>query len=64
MAISREEQLKILDLIEDSKIDYTDASATDEEFWQNTTVNAPLVQIKDAIELVSNGLDRYNRQAH
>jgi hypothetical protein len=38
MAISRKEQLKILGMIQDSDIDYTDAPATDAEFWQDATV--------------------------
>lgn len=38
MAISREKQLKILGLMQDSDIDYSDAPATDGEFWQGATV--------------------------
>lgn len=41
MAISREEQLKILGLMQDSEIDYTDAPATNTEFWQDATLNIP-----------------------
>jgi len=39
MTISREEQLKILGLMQDSYIDYTDAPATDTAYWQEATVN-------------------------
>jgi hypothetical protein len=39
MAISREEELKILGLMQDSDIDCTDAPATDTAFWQEATVN-------------------------
>ncbi len=45
MAISREEQLKILGQMQDSDIDYTDAPATDNDFWQEATLNIPPVKV-------------------
>jgi hypothetical protein len=45
MAISREEQLKILGLMKDSDIDYTDVPATNTEFWEETTINIPYHQV-------------------
>jgi hypothetical protein len=45
MAISREEQLKILGQMQDSDIDYTDAPATDSAFWQEATLNIPPVKV-------------------
>jgi hypothetical protein len=44
MTISREEQLKILGRMKDSDIDYTDAPATNADFWQNATINIPPVK--------------------
>ena len=51
MAISREEQLKILGLMQDSEINYADAPATNEEFWQNATVNLPPVKVPVTLRL-------------
>jgi hypothetical protein len=48
MAISREEQLKILGLMKDSDIDYTDAPATNTEFWEEATINIPPILPKSA----------------
>ena len=45
MAISREEQLKILGLMQDSEIDYTDIPATNAEFWQESTLNVPPAKV-------------------
>jgi len=62
MAISREEQLKILGLMQDSEIDYTDAPATNTEFWQDATVNIPAVKIPVTIRLDPTVLDWYKQQ--
>jgi len=46
MAISREEQLKILGAIKESDIDYSDAPPTDETFWEKgATFNVPVPKV-------------------
>ena len=62
MTISREEQLKILGLMKDSEIDYTDAPATDEEFWQDATVNIPPVKVPVTLRIEPDLLDWYKQQ--
>ena len=62
MAISREEQLKILGLMKDSEINYADAPATNEEFWQNATVNLPPVKVPVTLRLESDVLAWYKEQ--
>ena len=62
MAISREEQLRILGLMKDSEIDYTDAPATNEEFWQEAIVNIPPTKVPVTIRLESDVLEWYKQQ--
>jgi uncharacterized protein (DUF4415 family) len=62
MAISREEQLKILSRMKDSDIDYTDALATDADFWQDATVNIPPVKVPVTLRLDPNVLAWYKQQ--
>jgi uncharacterized protein (DUF4415 family) len=62
MAISREEQLKILGLMKDSDIDYTDAPATDTDFWEDATVNIPPVKVPVTLRLDPNVLAWYKQQ--
>jgi uncharacterized protein (DUF4415 family) len=62
MAISREEQLKILGLMQDSEIDYTDSPATNAEFWQDAAVNVPAVKVPVTIRLDPTVLDWYKQQ--
>ena len=62
MVISREEQLRILGLMKDSEIDYTDSPATNEEFWQEAIVNIPLTKVPVTIRLESDVLDWYKQQ--
>ena len=38
---TRKEQLQALGRMKDSDIDYTDAPATNADFWQNATINKP-----------------------
>ncbi|MBR8840305.1 MAG: BrnA antitoxin family protein [Stigonema ocellatum SAG 48.90 = DSM 106950] len=45
MAISREEQLKILGSIKESDIDYSDAPRTDEAFWEGAAFNVPVPKV-------------------
>ncbi len=62
MAISREEQLKILGRMKDSDIDYTDAPATNANFWQDATVNIPPVKVPVTLRLDPNVLAWYKQQ--
>ena len=62
MAISREEQLKILGRMKESDIDYTDAPATDADFWQDATVNIPPVKVPVTLRLYPNVLAWYKQQ--
>ncbi len=62
MAISREEQLKILGRMKDPDIDYTDAPATDVDFWQDATVNIPPVKVPVTLRLDPNVLAWYKQQ--
>jgi len=52
MIISREEQLKILGQMQDSDLDYIDAPATDNDFWQEATLNIPPVKVETAKDLI------------
>ncbi len=62
MAISREEQLKILGLMQDSEIDYTDAPATNAEFWQDSTLNIPPVKVPVTLRIDPAVLAWYKQQ--
>ena len=62
MAISREEQLRILGLMKDSDIDYTDVPATNDEFWQEAMVNIAPPKIPVTIRLESDVLEWYKQQ--
>ncbi len=62
MAISREEQLKILGRMRDSDIDYTDAPTTNADFWQDATVNIPPVKVPVTLRLDPNVLAWYKQQ--
>ena len=62
MAISREEQLKILGLMQDSEIDYADIPATDEAFWQDARVNFAAVKVPVTIHLEPDVLAWYKAQ--
>ncbi len=62
MAISREEQLKILGQMKDSDIDYTDAPGTDADFWEDATVNIPPVKVPVTLRLDPNVLAWYKQQ--
>ena len=62
MAISREEQLKILGRMKESNIDYTDAPATDTDFWEDATVNIPPVKVPVTLRLDPNVLAWYKQQ--
>lgn len=62
MAISREEQLKILGLMQDSDIDYTDAPVTNPEFWQDATLNIPPVKVPVTLRLDPTVLAWYKQQ--
>jgi len=62
MAISREEQLKILGRMKDSDIDYTDAPATNADFWEDATVNIPPVKVPVTLRLDPNVLAWYKQQ--
>ncbi len=62
MAISREEQLKILGQMQDSDIDYTDAPATDGDFWQEATLNIPPVKVPVTLRIDPTILAWYKQQ--
>jgi uncharacterized protein (DUF4415 family) len=62
MAISREEQLRILGRMKDSDIDYADAPATNADFWQDATVNIPPVKVPVTLRLDPNILAWYKQQ--
>jgi uncharacterized protein (DUF4415 family) len=62
MAISREEQLKILGLMQESEIDYTDAPATNTEFWQDSTLNIPPVKVSVTLRIDPTVLAWYKQQ--
>jgi len=51
MAISREEQLKILGQMKDSDIDYSDAAPTDAEFWKDAALYIPPEKVQVSIRL-------------
>lgn len=51
MAISREEQLKILGQMRDSDIDYSDAAPTDPEFWKDAALHIPSKKVQVSIRL-------------
>lgn len=48
--------------MQDSEINYTDAPATNEEFWQNATVNIPPVKVPVTLRLESDVLAWYKEQ--
>ena len=62
MAISREEQLKILGQMKDSDIDYTDIPATSADFWQDGTVSIPPVKVPVTLRIDPNVLAWYKQQ--
>jgi len=62
MAISRQEQLKILGQMQDSDIDYTDAPATDSDFWQDATLNIPPVKVPVTLRIDPTILAWYKQQ--
>jgi uncharacterized protein (DUF4415 family) len=62
MAISREEQLKILGQMQDSDIDYSDSPATNAEFWQKATLNVPPVKVPVTLRIDPNVLAWYKQQ--
>lgn len=62
MAISREEQLKILGQMKDSEINYSEIAATDEVFWQDAIVNIPSVKVPVTIRIESDVLIWYKEQ--
>lgn len=62
MAISREEQLKILGLMQESEIDYTDAPATNTEFWKDSTPNIPPVKVSVTLRIDPTVLAWYKQQ--
>lgn len=62
MAISREEQLKILGQMKDYDIDYSDAPATNAEFWQEASINIPPVKVPVTLRLDPSVLAWYKQQ--
>jgi uncharacterized protein (DUF4415 family) len=46
----------------DSDIDYTDAPATDTDFWEDATVNIPPVKVPVTLRLDPNVLAWYKQQ--
>jgi len=62
MAISREEQLKILGRMKDSDIDYSDVEATNEEFWQGATFHVPPVKVPVSLRIDEDILAWYKKQ--
>ena len=62
MAISRQEQLQILGQMQDSDIDYTDAPATDSDFWQDATLNIPPVKVPVTLRIDPTILAWYKQQ--
>jgi len=62
MAISRQEQLQILGQMQDSDIDYTDAPATDSDFWQEATLNIPPVKVPVTLRIDPTILAWYKQQ--
>ncbi|MBE9170967.1 BrnA antitoxin family protein [Pleurocapsales cyanobacterium LEGE 06147] len=62
MAISREEQLKILGQMKDSDIDYSDAEPTNAEFWKDAVVHIPPKKVKVSIRLDQDVIAWYKRQ--
>ena len=62
MAISREEQLKILGRMKNSDIDYTEVLATNADFWEDATVNIPPVKVPVTLRLDPNVLAWYKQQ--
>ncbi len=62
MAISREEQLRILGRMKDSDIDYTDAPPTNADFWQDATINIPPVKVPVTLRIDPNILAWYKQQ--
>lgn len=62
MAISREEQLKILGRMKDSDIDYSDAPETDREFWKGAALHVPPVKVPVSLRLDEDVLAWYKKQ--
>ena len=62
MAISREEQLKILGRMKDSDIDYSDVEATDQEFWKGAAFHVPPAKIPVSLRLDEDVLVWYKKQ--
>ena len=62
MAISREEQLKILGLMQDSDINYSDAPATNTTFWEDATLNIPPVKVPITLRIDPKVLAWYKQQ--
>ncbi len=56
MAISREEQLKILGQMKDSDIDYSDAAPTDEEFWKDAVLHIPSEKVQVSVRRNQNAI--------
>lgn len=48
--------------MKDSDIDYTDAPATNTDFWQDATVNIPPVKVSVTLRLDPNVLAWYKQQ--
>jgi uncharacterized protein (DUF4415 family) len=48
--------------MKDSDIDYTDAPATNADFWQDATVNIPPVKVPVTLRLDPNVLAWYKQQ--
>lgn len=62
MAISREEQLKILGRMRDSDIDYSEAAPTDEEFWKDAVLHIPSKKVQVSIKLDQDVIAWYKKQ--
>lgn len=62
MAISREEQLKILGQMKDSDIDYSDAPPTDAEFWKGAALHIPPEKVQVSIRLDKDVVAWYKKQ--
>lgn len=62
MAISREEQLKILGRMKDSDIDDSDVEATDQEFWKGAAFHLPPAKIPVSLRLDEDVLVWYKKQ--
>ena len=62
MAISRDEQLKILGRMKDSDIDYSDAPATDAAFWKDAVVHVAPEKVQVSIRIDQDVVAWYKRQ--